>query len=300
MSALSIARAFDPEGARILFDVSERAPRRRRVLPGFGLTLGFTLVYLSLLVLIPLSAVFLKTAEMSWPAFVDAVTAPRVLASYRLTFGVSFAAALVDTVFGLVVAWVLVRYEFPGRRFVDALVDLPFALPTAVAGIALTGLFATNGWIGAGLAQIGVKVSYTPLGVFVALTFIGLPFVVRTVQPVLATLPRELEEAAGMLGASGAQGFRRVVFPIVLPALLTGVALAFARAIGEYGSVIFIAGNMPMISEITPLVIITKLEQYDYRGATAVASTMLVGSFLLLLSINVLQAWTRRRQGEQQ
>ena len=296
-SSALIARALDPDGARWLAPAASRRPRP--VLPGFGLSLGVTLVYLSLIVLVPLSAAFLKTAQMSWPAFVDAVTAPRVVASYRLTFGMSLAAALVNAVFGLIVAWVLVRYPFPGRRIADALVDLPFALPTAVAGIALTGLFAPNGWFGAPLAQAGIKVAFTPLGVFVALTFIGLPFVVRTVQPVLATLPRELEEAATTLGATGAQAFARVVFPVVLPALLTGFALAFARAIGEYGSVIFIAGNLPMISEITPLVIITKLEQYDYAGATAVAVVMLVVSFALLLAINLLQAWTRRRQGAQ-
>jgi len=220
-----------------------------------------------------------------------------VMASYRLTFGASFGAAVINVVFGFLVAWVLVRYRFPGRRFIDALVDLPFALPTAVAGIALTGLFAPKGWLGAQLVPLGIKVAFTPLGVLVALTFIGLPFVVRTVQPVLETLPREIEEAATTLGASRWDSFRRVVFPVVLPALLTGFALAFARAIGEYGSVIFIAGNMPMVSEITPLIIVTKLEQYDYTGATAVAVVMLVISFLLLLAINALQAWTRRRQG---
>ena len=273
------------------------ARRRKRVLPGFGLSLGYTLTYLSLIVLIPLSAAFIKTAQMTWPAFVAAVSSPRVLASYRLTFGASFAAAAVNAVFGLLVAWVLVRYRFPGKRLADALVDLPFALPTAVAGIALTGLFAANGWIGSLLAPLGVKVAFTPLGVFVALTFIGMPFVVRTVQPVLETLPRELEEAAATLGASRLQTFRRVVFPIVIPALLTGFALAFARAIGEYGSVIFIAGNMPMVSEITPLIIITKLEQYDYHGATAIAVVMLLASFVLLLIINLLQSWARRRQG---
>jgi sulfate transport system permease protein len=270
---------------------------RRRVLPGFGLSLGVTLAYLSLIVLIPLSAAFIKTAQMTWPAFVAAVSSPRVLASYRLTFGASLAAAAVNAVFGLLVAWVLVRYRFPGKRLADALVDLPFALPTAVAGIALTGLFAANGWIGSLLAPLGIKVAFTPLGVFVALTFIGMPFVVRTVQPVLETLPRELEEAATTLGASRLQTFRRVIFPIVIPALLTGFALAFARAIGEYGSVIFIAGNMPMVSEITPLIIITKLEQYDYNGATAIAVVMLLASFILLLVINLLQGWTRRRQG---
>ncbi|HVJ75115.1 MAG TPA: sulfate ABC transporter permease subunit CysT [Casimicrobiaceae bacterium] len=281
--------------------LADRRARRksRRVLPGFGLSLGVTITYLSLVVLVPLSAAFLKTAQLDWPAFVETVTAPRVMASYRLTFGASFAAAVVNGTFGLLVAWVLVRYRFPGRRIVDALIDLPFALPTAVAGIALTGLYAPNGWIGALLAPLGLKVAFTPVGVFVALTFIGLPFVVRTVQPVLATIPRELEEAAATLGATGMQAFRRVILPILLPALLTGLALAFARAIGEYGSVIFIAGNMPMVSEITPLIIITKLEQYDYVGATAVAVVMLAVSFVLLLAINLLQAWTRRRQGAQ-
>ncbi len=271
--------------------------RASRVLPGFGVALGCTVAYLCLVVLIPLSAAFIKTAQLTWPAFVDVVTAPRVLASYRLTFGASFGAAMINAVFGLLVAWVLVRYRFPGRRIVDALVDFPFALPTAVAGIALAGLFAPNGWLGQALTPLGIKVAYTPLGVLVALTFIGLPFVVRTVQPVLEELPRELEEAAATLGASRAQVFLRVVFPIVIPALLTGFALAFARAVGEYGSVIFIAGNMPMVSEITPLIIITKLEQFDYTGATAVAVVMLVVSFALLLAINVLQAWARRRQG---
>ncbi|MES3013996.1 MAG: sulfate ABC transporter permease subunit CysT [Pseudomonadota bacterium] len=271
--------------------------KRHSVLPGFDLALGFTLLYLGFIVLIPLSAAFLKTFTMTWPAFWDAVTSPRVVASYRLTFGASLAAALVNAVFGLIVAWVLVRYEFPFKRVVDALVDLPFALPTAVAGIALTALYAANGWIGQYLAMIGIKVSYTPLGVFVALTFIGLPFVVRTVQPVLEDLQKELEEAAATLGATRAQTFTRVILPILTPALLTGFALAFARALGEYGSVIFIAGNMPMISEITPLLIITKLEQYDYQGATAIAVVMLVAAFALLLAINLLQAWTRKRQG---
>jgi sulfate/thiosulfate transport system permease protein len=283
----------------------ERTTRRARsqparaVLPGFGLSLGFTILYLSLVVLIPLSAAFIKTSQLTWPAFVSIVTAPRVVASYKLTFGASLAAALVNTVFGLIVAWVLVRYRFPGRRLADALVDLPFALPTAVAGIALTGLFAANGWFGSLLAPLGIKVAFTPLGVFVALTFIGLPFVVRTVQPVLQELPRELEDAAATLGATPFSIFGRVIFPVVLPALITGFALAFARAIGEYGSVIFIAGNMPMVSEITPLLIITKLEQYDYTGATAVAVVMLAASFVLLLVINALQAWTRKRQGAQ-
>jgi len=297
---LAIARAFDAEGAAYFTPQRKTARRRRAVLPGFGLSLGITIVYLSLIVLIPLSAAFIKTSALSWPAFVNVVTAPRVVATYRLTFGASFVAAAINAVFGLLVAWVLVRYRFPGRRIADALVDLPFALPTAVAGIALTGLFATNGWFGALLEPLGVKVAFTPLGVLVALTFIGLPFVVRTVQPVLEELPRELEEAAATLGASRWAIFRRVVFPVVLPALITGFALAFARAIGEYGSVIFIAGNMPMVSEITPLLIITKLEQYDYTGATAIAVVMLVASFLLLLAINALQAWTRRRQGAQE
>jgi sulfate transport system permease protein len=271
--------------------------KRHSVLPGFDITLGFTLLYLSLIVLIPLSAAFLKTFTLTWPAFWDAVASPRVVASYRLTFGASFFAAALNGVFGLVIAWVLVRYEFPGKRIIDALVDLPFALPTAVAGIALTAIYATNGWIGQYLAPFGIKVSFTPLGVFVALVFIGLPFVVRTLQPVLEDVKKELEEAAATLGATRWQTFRLVIFPVLIPALLTGFALAFARALGEYGSVIFIAGNMPMISEITPLLIITKLEQYDYAGATAIAVVMLVMSFVLLLLINLLQAWARRRQG---
>ena len=267
---------------------------RHSVLPGFDLALGFALLYLSLIVLIPLSAAFLKTFTLTWSQFLDATTTPRVMASYRLTFGASFLAALLNAAFGLVIAWVLVRYRFPGRRLIDALVDLPFALPTAVAGIALTAIYAQNGWIGQWLP---FKVSFTPLGVWVALVFIGLPFVVRTLQPVLEDVNRELEEAAATLGASRLQTFTKVIFPIVMPALLTGFALAFARALGEYGSVIFIAGNMPMISEITPLLIITKLEQYDYPGATAIAVVMLVVSFVLLLVINLLQAWSRRRQG---
>jgi sulfate transport system permease protein len=268
--------------------------RRHSVLPGFNLALGFTLLYLSFIVLIPLSAAFLKTATLTWPAFWDVVSSPRVLASYRLTFGASLAAGVLNAFFGLIVAWVLVRYEFPAKRVIDALVDLPFALPTAVAGIALTALYAQNGWIGQFLP---FKVSFTPLGVLVALTFIGLPFVVRTLQPVLEDLQQELEEAAATLGATRWQTFRLVILPILTPALLTGFALAFARALGEYGSVIFIAGNMPMVSEITPLLIITKLEQYDYTGATAIAVVMLVAAFVLLLSINALQAWTRARQG---
>ncbi len=269
--------------------------KQHSVLPGFNLALGFTLLYLSLIVLIPLSAAFIKTATLSWPEFWATVTTPRVMASYRLTFGASLAAALLNAVFGLMVAWVLVRYRFFGKQIVDALVDLPFALPTAVAGIALTALYAGNGWIGRWFDLLGIKIAFTPLGVFVALTFIGLPFVVRTVQPVLEDVESELEEAAATLGASRLQTFARVIFPTILPALLTGFALAFARAVGEYGSVIFIAGNMPMISEITPLLIITKLEQYDYVGATALAVVMLVISFVLLLIINGLQWWSRRR-----
>ena len=268
--------------------------KQHSILPGFNLALGFTLLYLSLIVLIPLSAAFIRTAELSWPEFWSIVTTPRVLASYKLTFGASFAAAIVNAVFGLLVAWVLVRYHFPGKRIVDALVDLPFALPTAVAGIALTALYAGNGWIGQYLEPLGIKVAFTPLGIFVALTFIGLPFVVRTVQPVLEDIEAELEEAAAILGANRWQTFTKVIFPVLFPALMTGFALAFARAIGEYGSVIFIAGNMPMISEITPLLIITKLEQYDYAGATALSVVMLVISFVLLLIINLLQWWSRR------
>jgi sulfate transport system permease protein len=265
------------------------------VLPGFDLALGVTLAYLSLIVLIPLSAAFLRTATMSFPQFWEAVAAPRVVAAYRLTFGASFAAALVNAVFGLLVAWVLVRYDFPFKRFIDAMVDLPFALPTAVAGITLTALYSTNGWIGQFFAPF--KISFTPLGVFVALLFIGLPFVVRTLQPVLEDVSKELEEAAATLGASRWQTFGRVIFPALTPALLTGFALAFARAVGEYGSVIFIAGNMPLVSEIVPLLIISKLEQYDVSGATAIAVVMLVMSFVMLLVINLLQAWSRRRQG---
>jgi sulfate transport system permease protein len=264
------------------------------ILPGFGLSMGYALVYLSLIVLIPLSAIFLKTATMHWARFWEVVTAPRVLASYKLTFGASFCAALINAVFGFIVAWVLARYQFPGKRVVDALVDLPFALPTAVAGIALTSLYAENGWLGRYLQPLGIKVAFTPLGVLVALTFIGLPFIVRSVQPVLEDLDREIEEAAASLGANPWQRFTRVIFPTVLPALLTGFALAFARALGEYGSVVFISGNMPMKTEISSLLIITKLEQYDYAGATAIAVVMLVTSFALLLAINLLQ-WRSRK-----
>lgn len=272
---------------------------QRSVLPGFGLSLGFTLAYLSLIVLIPLSAVFLKTASLTWDQFWATVTAPRAVASYRLSFGMSLLAAAVNVVFGLMLAWSLVRYSFPGKKFVDALIDLPFAMPTAVAGIALTALYAKNGWIGQVLEPLGLNVAFTPLGVLVALIFIGLPFIVRTVQPVLEDLDTGYEEAAVTLGASRGETFRRVVLPTLMPALLTGFALAFARAVGEYGSVIFIAGNIPMVSEITPLLIITKLEQYDYTGATALATVMLTVSFLLLLLINMLQAWNNRLAGRE-
>ncbi|WP_294771845.1 sulfate ABC transporter permease subunit CysT [uncultured Rhodoferax sp.] len=274
---------------------AKRAPKR--VLPGFKLTLGFTLFYLSLIVLIPLSALLFKTFSLSWEQFVTAVSSPRVLASYRLTFGASFLAALVNSVAGLLVAWVLVRYSFPGKKIIDALVDLPFALPTAVAGISLTALLASNGWVGSLLEPYGIQLAFNRNGVVIALIFIGLPFVVRTVQPVLEDAEKELEEAATCLGATRWQTFRYVIFPTIAPALLTGFAMAFARAIGEYGSVIFIAGNMPMVSEITPLIIIGKLEQYDYAGATAVAVVMLAISFLMLLVINALQAWQRKRGG---
>jgi sulfate transport system permease protein len=272
--------------------LSDLITRRHQVLPGFGLTLGFTLVYLSLIVLLPLSAVVFKTLSLSFAQFWEIVTAPRVVASYKLSFGASLLAAGINTVFGALLAWTLVRYRFPGRKLVDALVDLPFALPTAVAGIALTALYAGNGWLGKLLEPLGIKVAFTPLGVLVALVFIGLPFVVRTVQPILEDLELELEEAATCLGAHRWQIIRLVILPALTPALLTGFALAFARAVGEYGSVIFIAGNLPMVSEITPLMIITKLEQYDYTGATAIALVMLAVSFILLLVINSLQGWS--------
>ncbi|MFL9890240.1 sulfate ABC transporter permease subunit CysT [Paraburkholderia sp. RL17-383-BIF-A] len=271
--------------------------RKPSALPGFGLTLGITVAYLSLVVLIPLAATFLKTATLDWSQFVRAVSSPRVLASYRLTFFSALGGALINAVFGFLVAWVLVRYTFPFKRIVDAVVDLPFALPTSVAGISLAAVYAGNGWIGQFLEPLGLKIAFTPAGVLVALTFIGLPFVVRTVQPVLEEFEREQEEAAACLGASRWLTFRRVVLPAVFPALLTGFALAFARALGEYGSVIFIAGNVPMKSEITSLLIITKLEQYDYAGATAIAVVMLVVSFLMLLLINTLQWYLQRRTG---
>jgi sulfate transport system permease protein len=269
--------------------------RRRSVLPGFGVTLGYAVLYLSLVVLLPLSALVAKTLGMTWPRFWSAISDARVIASYKLTFGASLAAAAINVVFGAVVAWTLVRYSFPGKKLVDALVDLPFALPTAVSGIALTAIYAPNGWIGRWLSPLGIEAAFTPLGVGIALTFIGLPFVVRTLQPALEDLEAETEEAAASLGAGRLQTIRRVIAPAVLPALLTGFALAFARALGEYGSVVFISGNMPMRTEITSLLIITKLEQYDYAGATAIAVVMLVASFVLLLCINALQWWTSRR-----
>jgi sulfate transport system permease protein len=271
-----------------------RLEKAHSVLPGFRLTMGFTVVYLSLVVLVPLSTLFWKSASLGASGFWQAVTAPRVLASYKLTFGASLAAASVNAVFGLIVTWVLVRYRFPGRRLMDALIDFPFALPTAVAGIALTTLYAPTGWLGAPLDRLGIKVAFTPLGVMLALTFIGLPFVVRTLQPVLEGLDPEVEEAAASLGASRLQAIVRVVLPALFPAWLTGFALAFARALGEYGSVVFIAGNMPMKTEIVPLLIITKLEQYDYAGATAIAVVTLLASFVLLLAINRLQSWSAR------
>ena len=269
--------------------------KHNNTLPGFNITLGYALLYLSLIVLIPLSAVFVKTFSLTWPEFLAAVAAPRVVASYKLTFGASLVAALINVVFGLLTAWVLTRYNFFGKKFIDAFVDFPFALPTAVAGIALSAIYSTNGWIGSLLEPLDIKIAYTPLGVMVALTFIGLPFVVRTVQPVLEDLGAEVEEAAASLGANRWQVFYKVILPAIWPALLTGFALAFARAVGEYGSVIFIAGNMPFVSEITPLIIITKLEQYDYAGATAVAAVMLVISFILLFAINGFQWWSNRR-----
>lgn len=269
---------------------------RHSVLPGFGLSMGFTVLYLSLIVLLPLSAVVHKSATVSWAQFWATVSSPRVLAAYKMSFGAAFVAALANMIFGVLLAWVLVRYEFPGRRFADALVDLPFALPTAVAGIALTSVYSKEGWIGQYLEPFGIAAAFSPLGIVIALTFIGLPFVVRTVQPVLQNLEVEVEEAAASLGASRGQTWRRVIFPTVLPAILTGFALAFGRALGEYGSVIFISGNMPMKTEIAPLLIVTKLEQYDYAGATGIALVMLAASFLLLLGINSVQWWSRRHQ----
>src|SRR6202166_703613 len=276
---------------------ARRTAWRRPVIPGFGLTLGYTMLYLSLIILIPLSATFIRSLDSGWEHFWAVVTAPRVVAALRLSFGAALLAAAVNAVFGLVIAWVLVRYRFPFKRLIDAMVDLPFALPTAVAGIALTALYAPNGWLGRALQPFGIEVAFTPLGVVVALIFIGLPFVVRTLQPVLEELDNDVEQAAATLGASEWQTFLRVILPAVWPALLTGFALAFARAVGEYGSVIFIAGNMPMKSEIAPLLIITKLEQYDYAGATAIAVVMLVLSFALMFGINALQHWAMTRHG---
>jgi sulfate/thiosulfate transport system permease protein len=271
--------------------------QRESVLPGFGLSTGITVAYLGLVVLIPLSTIFLKSSSLGWSGFWQVVTSPRALASYRLSFGTSLAAAAANLVFGVVVAWVLVRYRFPFRSLADAVVDVPFALPTAVSGIALTAVYAPNGWLGRPLERLGVTVAFAPLGVLVALVFIGLPFVVRSVQPVLQELDREMEEAAAVLGASRWQTVRRVLVPEIVPAALTGFALAFARGLGEYGSVVFISGNMPLRTEITPLLIMTKLEQFDYPGATALAAVMLVVSFVLLLGLNRLQAWTRARAG---
>jgi len=271
------------------------AGKNRPVLPGFGLALGYTLVYLSLLILLPLGAMVFKTAELGWGQIMDIALGERSLAAFRVTFGASLLAACINAFFGLIVAWSLVRYSFPGKRFVDALVDLPFALPTAVAGITLATLYAGNGWLGQWLEPLGIKVAYTPLGIVVALTFVTLPFVVRTLQPVIEDIEAEVEEAAASLGASRWQTFRNVIFPAIFPALLTRFALAFARAIGEYGSVIFIAGNMPLVSEIIPLLIISKLEQYDVLGATALAVVMLAISFVMLLAINGLQWWAANR-----
>ena len=268
--------------------------KQHSVLPGFGLTLGYTLLYLSLIVLIPLSALFVRTTSMTWTQFWNTISDPRVVASYKLTFGMSLLAATINMVFGFVVAWLLVRDELPGKKLIDALVDLPFALPTAVSGIALTALYAPNGWLGRWLEPLGVKAAFSPLGVLIALTFIGLPFVVRTLQPALEELEAEAEEASASLGATRWQTFRRVILPAVMPALLTGFALAFARALGEYGSVVFISGNMPMKTEITTLLIVTKLEQYDTAGATALAVVMLLASFVILFAINLLQWWTSR------
>ena len=271
--------------------------KHKPVLPGFGLSMGFTSFYISLLVFLPLAALVLKTLELDWDSFVKVVASKRAIASYQLTFGASFVAALINLVFGLLVAWVLVRYQFPGKKILDALVDLPFALPTAVAGIALTALYAPNGWIGQYFAALDIKIAYTPIGITLALVFIGLPFVVRTVQPVLEDLEKELEEAAASLGANRWQTFCRVIFPALIPSLLTGFALAFARAIGEYGSVVFISGNMPFRTEITPLLIMSRLEQFDYAGAAALGTVMLLISFILLMLINALQHWSHQRHG---
>jgi sulfate/thiosulfate transport system permease protein len=268
--------------------------RRKKILPGFGLTFGFMMIYLSLLLLIPLSTIFIKTAGLSWNEFWNIVTDPRVIESYKISFGASLIAALIDCVFGFLAAWVLVRYDFPGKRILDSIVDLPFALPTAIAGISLTAVFATNSWLGRLLADLGIKVVYTELGIIVALTFIGLPFVIRTVQPVLEDLDKEVEEAAATLSANWFQIFTKIIFPSIRPALITGTTLAFARALGEYGSVVFISGNLPFRTEITAVLIMSKLEQYDYAGATAISVIMLISSFLILLLINLIQWWSTR------
>ncbi|NCP23036.1 MAG: sulfate ABC transporter permease subunit CysT [Erythrobacter sp.] len=274
-----------------------KAKRPRSIIPGFGLTMGFTLAWLSLIVLIPLSLIFLRSAGMGWEAFAQVAFSPRAIAAYRISFGTALAAALVNGVFGLIIAWVFTRYTFPGRRMFDALIDLPFALPTAVAGIALTAIYANNGWLGQYLEPLGITAAYNPIGITIALIFIGLPFIVRSVEPVLIDLNVEVEEAALSLGAQPWQVFAHVIFPAIMPALLTGFALALARGVGEYGSVIFIAGNMPFESEIAPLLIVTQLEQYNYDGATAIALVMLAISFAMLLFINVVQAWSRHRTG---
>jgi sulfate transport system permease protein len=278
--------------------LTDRLPRRTQsVLPGFGLTFGFAMTYLSLIVLIPLAGVFIRSAGLGWDGFWTLASDPRTVAALKLSFGAAFIGAAVNAVAGLLVTWVLVRYTFPGKRFVDAVIDLPFALPTAVSGLALAALYAPNGWIGSIFAQAGIKIAFTPAGVVVACVFIGLPFVVRTLQPVLADLDASLEEAAATLGANRFQIVRRVIFPALLPPLLTGFALAFARAVGEYGSIIFIAGNLPYKSEIAPLLIIIRLEEFNYAGATAIAAIMLMLSFVVLLVVNLLQAWSRRRTG---
>ena len=274
----------------------KRKGRKKNVLPGFGLSLGITLLYLSLIVMIPLSLVFFESSQLGWEKFIETVTSNRVLHAYKISFGTAFAAAIINAVFGLVIAWVLVRYQFPGKRLIDGLIDLPFALPTAVAGITLTTLYAQDGWLGQLFSLANIKVSFTPLGITIALTFIGLPFVVRMVQPVLENIEKEVEEAAASLGASRIQTFLKIIFPEIFPALLAGFSLAFARGVGEYGSVVFIAGNMPMKTEIAPLMIMSKLEQYDYAGATAIAVVMLLVSFLFLIILNAIQLWSRKHE----
>ena len=274
----------------------KRKGRKKNVLPGFGLSLGITLFYLSLIVMIPLSLVFIESSQAGWEKFIETVTSDRVLHAYKISFGTAFAAAIINAVFGLLIAWVLVRYQFPGKRLIDGLIDLPFALPTAVAGITLTTLYSQEGWLGQLFNLANIKVSFTPLGITIALTFIGLPFVVRMVQPVLENIEKEVEEAAASLGASRIQTFLKIIFPEIFPALLAGFSLAFARGVGEYGSVVFIAGNMPMKTEIAPLMIMSKLEQYDYAGATAIAVVMLLVSFLFLIILNAIQLWSRKHE----